>query len=164
MGTSAMGPALHGLLLEAEFHLISYASRLCATRSLWIDGTELPPTPPLTASISTDVCIVGAGIAGLTTAYLLSREGVTLHPPQRTVTLLAAYRLRLRYPRKRPRQRFSRNQACNSSAKANTGALAPLPIRCTGRPRLRSQRCAVRTPRSNSEAIFFQPCSARPAC
>jgi glycine/D-amino acid oxidase-like deaminating enzyme len=47
-----------------------------ATRSLWIDGIELPPTTPLTRNISTDVCIVGAGIAGLTTAYLLSREGV----------------------------------------------------------------------------------------
>src|SRR5436190_19525450 len=46
-----------------------------ATRSLWIDGTELPPTTPLTTSISTEVCVVGAGIAGLTIAYLLSREG-----------------------------------------------------------------------------------------
>jgi glycine/D-amino acid oxidase-like deaminating enzyme len=47
-----------------------------ATRSVWIDGIELPPTTPLTSSIMTDVCIVGAGIAGLTTAYMLSREGV----------------------------------------------------------------------------------------
>src|SRR5436190_19601354 len=49
-----------------------------ATRSLWIDGTELPPTTPLTTSISTEVCVVGAGIAGLTTAYLLSREGAKI--------------------------------------------------------------------------------------
>jgi glycine/D-amino acid oxidase-like deaminating enzyme len=47
-----------------------------ATRSLWTDGIELPPTNALTSSLATDVCIVGAGIAGLTTAYLLSREGV----------------------------------------------------------------------------------------
>jgi len=46
-----------------------------ATRSLWTDGVELPPTGALSSSISADVCIVGAGIAGLTTAYLLSREG-----------------------------------------------------------------------------------------
>src|SRR5436305_9783038 len=47
-----------------------------ATRPLWIEGFELPPTNALTSSLATDVCIVGAGIAGLTTAYLLSREGV----------------------------------------------------------------------------------------
>ena len=47
-----------------------------ATRSVWIDGVELPPTSALTSSVAVDVCIVGAGIAGLTTAYLLSREGV----------------------------------------------------------------------------------------
>jgi glycine/D-amino acid oxidase-like deaminating enzyme/nitrite reductase/ring-hydroxylating ferredoxin subunit len=46
-----------------------------ATRSLWIDGVELPPTSALTSSIAANACIVGAGIAGLTTAYLLSREG-----------------------------------------------------------------------------------------
>src|SRR5437763_8857217 len=46
------------------------------TRSVWMDGIDIPATPPLTSNISTDVCVVGAGIAGLTTAYLLSREGV----------------------------------------------------------------------------------------
>ena len=30
---------------------------------------------PLRADISADVCVVGAGIAGLSTAYLLAREG-----------------------------------------------------------------------------------------
>jgi glycine/D-amino acid oxidase-like deaminating enzyme/nitrite reductase/ring-hydroxylating ferredoxin subunit len=30
---------------------------------------------PLTAEVRADVCVVGAGIAGLTTAYLLSKEG-----------------------------------------------------------------------------------------
>jgi hypothetical protein len=47
-----------------------------ATRSLWVDGIELPPTSALTSNIAADVCIVGAGISGLTTAYLLSREGL----------------------------------------------------------------------------------------
>src|SRR5690606_23041870 len=31
--------------------------------------------PPLAADERADVCIVGAGVAGLTTAYLLAREG-----------------------------------------------------------------------------------------
>lgn len=43
--------------------------------SLWRDTTSVPERPPLTADAECDVCIVGAGIAGLTTAYLLAREG-----------------------------------------------------------------------------------------
>lgn len=35
----------------------------------------MPAFPPLNESIAADVCIVGAGIAGLTTAYLLARAG-----------------------------------------------------------------------------------------
>jgi glycine/D-amino acid oxidase-like deaminating enzyme/nitrite reductase/ring-hydroxylating ferredoxin subunit len=36
---------------------------------------EIPPRPALTKNITADVCVVGAGIAGLTTAYLLAEEG-----------------------------------------------------------------------------------------
>ncbi len=35
----------------------------------------MPAYPPLDRDIQTDVCIVGAGIAGMTTAYLLARAG-----------------------------------------------------------------------------------------
>jgi glycine/D-amino acid oxidase-like deaminating enzyme/nitrite reductase/ring-hydroxylating ferredoxin subunit len=44
-----------------------------ATASIW-SSTE-PPTPlaPLESDLDTDVCIVGAGIAGLTTAYFLAK-------------------------------------------------------------------------------------------
>jgi glycine/D-amino acid oxidase-like deaminating enzyme/nitrite reductase/ring-hydroxylating ferredoxin subunit len=45
------------------------------TTSIWMDTVEIPPEPPLTERISADVCVVGAGIAGLTTAYFLTREG-----------------------------------------------------------------------------------------
>lgn len=34
-----------------------------------------PDYPPLTADCTADVCVVGAGMAGLTTAYLLARAG-----------------------------------------------------------------------------------------
>jgi glycine/D-amino acid oxidase-like deaminating enzyme/nitrite reductase/ring-hydroxylating ferredoxin subunit len=46
-----------------------------ATTSIWM-ATANPRSPsPLKESIRTDICIIGAGIAGLTTAFLLGREG-----------------------------------------------------------------------------------------
>lgn len=45
------------------------------TRSVWTATAELPEPAPLAANVRADVCIVGAGIAGMTTAYLLAREG-----------------------------------------------------------------------------------------
>ncbi|HEY4132885.1 MAG TPA: FAD-dependent oxidoreductase [Gemmatimonadaceae bacterium] len=45
------------------------------TTSLW-RGTFVPPLfPALGGSTRTDVCVIGAGIAGLTVAYLLTRAG-----------------------------------------------------------------------------------------
>jgi glycine/D-amino acid oxidase-like deaminating enzyme/nitrite reductase/ring-hydroxylating ferredoxin subunit len=49
-----------------------------ATTSVWQDGIVLPAYPPLTDDTYADVCVVGAGLAGLTTAYLLGREGKTV--------------------------------------------------------------------------------------
>ena len=45
------------------------------TRSLWIDHENLSKHPPLDSSPSVDVCILGAGISGLTAAYLLLKAG-----------------------------------------------------------------------------------------
>jgi len=44
------------------------------TRSLWMNELP-PPAPPLTQSTHADAVVVGAGIAGLTTAYLPCRSG-----------------------------------------------------------------------------------------
>lgn len=44
------------------------------THSLWMDASR-PSYPSLTRDIDANVCIVGAGIAGLTTAYMLCKEG-----------------------------------------------------------------------------------------
>jgi glycine/D-amino acid oxidase-like deaminating enzyme/nitrite reductase/ring-hydroxylating ferredoxin subunit len=41
---------------------------------VWAD-VEAPQFGPLTSDVTTDVCVIGAGIAGLTTAYLLAIEG-----------------------------------------------------------------------------------------
>ncbi|HET9662647.1 MAG TPA: FAD-dependent oxidoreductase, partial [Burkholderiales bacterium] len=43
--------------------------------SLWPATSQMPVHSPLRRDVRADVCIVGAGIAGLTTAYLLTRAG-----------------------------------------------------------------------------------------
>lgn len=44
------------------------------SRSLWQEF-PVPLFPPLDHDINTDVCVVGAGIAGITTAYFLLKQG-----------------------------------------------------------------------------------------
>jgi len=45
------------------------------TNSPWEIGDSLTQLPSLDTDLQTDVCVVGAGISGITTAYLLAREG-----------------------------------------------------------------------------------------
>ena len=47
-----------------------------ASTSIWQATVPSMPTGPLLADASADVCVIGAGIAGLGTAYLLSRQGL----------------------------------------------------------------------------------------
>jgi len=46
-----------------------------ATTSIWQSTCEVPRFPKLTKSGSADVCVIGAGIAGLSVAYHLARDG-----------------------------------------------------------------------------------------
>ena len=46
-----------------------------ATESIWMATVETPAFPALSKDTRADVCVIGAGIAGLTTAYLLTRAG-----------------------------------------------------------------------------------------
>jgi len=55
------------------------------SRSLWMD-VSFPDFPSIKTALETDVCVIGAGIAGLTSAYLLSRAG-------KNVVLLDALRI-----------------------------------------------------------------------
>src|SRR5215217_9395299 len=48
------------------------------TDSIWTATADIPVGQQLTENAQTNVCIVGAGIAGMTTAYLLAKEGVAV--------------------------------------------------------------------------------------
>src|SRR6266699_820217 len=48
--------------------------RAGANLSFWERTAQKFYTKPLTENLTADVCIIGAGIAGITTAYLLTRE------------------------------------------------------------------------------------------
>jgi len=45
---------------------------------VWTAHRELPDPGPLTTDLRVDVCVIGAGIAGLSTAYTLARQGVSV--------------------------------------------------------------------------------------
>jgi glycine/D-amino acid oxidase-like deaminating enzyme/nitrite reductase/ring-hydroxylating ferredoxin subunit len=45
------------------------------TASIWHGTFDVPEFPPLERSITADVCVIGAGIAGLSTAYMLAKAG-----------------------------------------------------------------------------------------
>jgi len=46
-----------------------------ATESLWMDTVEMVSFPPLNHDVRAHVCVIGAGIAGMSTAYMLARAG-----------------------------------------------------------------------------------------
>src|SRR6478735_11131554 len=48
------------------------------SRSIWPESEENSPYSAIPDDAMTDVCIVGAGIAGITTAYFLAREGLSV--------------------------------------------------------------------------------------
>jgi glycine/D-amino acid oxidase-like deaminating enzyme/nitrite reductase/ring-hydroxylating ferredoxin subunit len=45
------------------------------TTSFWSDSAATPPQQPLASDTQADVAVIGAGIAGLSTAYMLATEG-----------------------------------------------------------------------------------------
>lgn len=46
--------------------------------SFWHETAAAPVYPPLRDSVTADVCVIGAGIAGLSTAYMLSKAGMSV--------------------------------------------------------------------------------------
>lgn len=47
-----------------------------STESFWMDSTDLPSFPKLDKDIKVDTVIVGGGITGITSAYLLANKGL----------------------------------------------------------------------------------------
>ena len=43
-------------------------------KSIWLENSKFTNFPVLEKDITVDICIIGAGITGLTTAYLLNKE------------------------------------------------------------------------------------------
>src|SRR4051794_4446030 len=43
--------------------------------SYWRESARIPDRAPLTGPLQVDVCIIGGGIAGMTTAYLAAKAG-----------------------------------------------------------------------------------------
>src|SRR5262245_38872201 len=50
-------------------------AEIAAGESIWAATVKRPSFPALKKNMSADVCVVGAGIAGVTSAYLLCRAG-----------------------------------------------------------------------------------------
>lgn len=46
-----------------------------STRSVWMETVNMPSFPPLESDARAAVCVIGAGMAGMMTAYLLVRAG-----------------------------------------------------------------------------------------
>lgn len=45
-------------------------------KSVWLESAELPGFPPLDRDLDTEVVIIGGGLAGILTAYMLRQQGV----------------------------------------------------------------------------------------
>lgn len=73
-GAAALSRRPHAFLFSTRKAGGMYTQAI-RRNSLWTATGVVPQPGPLSADIQVDVCVIGAGIAGLTTAYLLAREG-----------------------------------------------------------------------------------------
>jgi glycine/D-amino acid oxidase-like deaminating enzyme len=74
-----------GEFLSNECRLsVTQKRSLCVnTTPYWLDTAKIKTFPPLSEDITVDVLVVGGGITGLTTAYLLKEAGMTVAVAER---------------------------------------------------------------------------------
>jgi glycine/D-amino acid oxidase-like deaminating enzyme/nitrite reductase/ring-hydroxylating ferredoxin subunit len=53
-------------------------AQILDTKSYWVRTASLPSFPPLDRNVTADVVVVGGGLVGVTTAYLLKMAGLTV--------------------------------------------------------------------------------------
>lgn len=61
-------------------------------KSIWLETTTENNYPQLLKNISVDVCIIGAGITGITLAYLLNKQGLSVALLERNKICSRSYR------------------------------------------------------------------------
>src|SRR5204862_6717227 len=61
-------------LSRESFMMATPGEQAGANRSLWERTAQKFSTAPLQRDITADICVIGAGIAGVTTAYLAARD------------------------------------------------------------------------------------------
>ena len=105
------------------------------SESIWIEANVDLHLPALAEDLRVDVCIVGAGIAGLTTAYLLARAGKIGRRPRRRAARRRRDPAHHGAPRERARRPLHRR---SSGCTASDGARSR--PRATPRPSTASRR------------------------
>ena len=145
--------------------------------SPWMVSADMPELPVLSRDAEADVCVVGAGIAGLTTAYLLAREGRSVvvlddgpvggrrdgphhrppvHRPRRPVRgAREAARRRRRAPGARePRRRHRPHRIDRRRARASTATSSAWTATCSW-PRARTSGPGARSWRPPAAPAVF---------
>jgi len=72
------------LLNECRLRVAQKRSLGVNTTPYWLDTAKIKTFPALSEDITVDVLVVGGGITGLTTAYLLKEAGMTVAVAERT--------------------------------------------------------------------------------
>ena len=131
---------------------------IAATAPYWLDS-PYEPRPPLEGDLEVDVCVIGAGVCGLSCARRLAQHGIGVvvlergtvaggrERPQRRLPA----RRRGPVPQRRPRELRGRARACDVRAHAGRPAGRVRPGRRSSAPATRSGGsgcCAWRCPRT----------------